>query len=482
MSALNQMVDMAKIELPKRYQAPQKQSAWQRVKDVFAKPGPKPKLKEIAYRGAMPPQLLQTMNQLGEYRTDPLDFATINLMRRYPVIKLGLTIKAAPILTALREARVECEDQRIAAFVKTAFVDEWLLKLAQTSITPSSVYGVAPHEKVWKYAQVKATYIDKQTGQEEVGYDGEALVFKKIKFVHPETVDRFLLQKDTQDFAGFVQKAPVGKDEKVIDAYKAFIYTNKFIYGGMWGESDLTDIYPYWYYAEFFRAMQADYLRYRTIPPIVGYAPTGIRQDEDGNDVDNMEYAGEVMQAALENLIVILPYETDDRGNNQWGYSQMNMNNISDIFTKGIEELEVGMLRGLVVPERTVTQNSAAVGSYNQAEAHSERMLDAAKMDVDTFLDHCNTYIVPQLVEDNFGANSPVCKIKVHAFSEQLKTKLHNIVITLLQNDKTGTLSRQVAFADLLDQLNIPYVAGDNGLPEPVVEPIDDTTDSGEEE
>jgi hypothetical protein len=465
---------MAQMQMPKMYRQ-QKESWWQRTISAL-RPGPKPRLTEVTYRGAQPPQLTQTMKKIGEYRSDPLGFDTINVMRRYPVIKLGMTVKSAPILTALREARVECEDPKIAAFIKEVFVDRWLLKLAQTSISPSGVFGVAPHEKVWETQQVKASYVDDETGESVVGYDGEALVYKKIKFVHPQSIDRFLTQEGTQDFAGFVQIPEPGKEEQPVGAYKAFVYVNKFLYGGLWGESEFTDIYPYWYYAEFFRALQADYLRFRTVPPIIGWAPPGVREDEDGNEIDNLEYAGEVLQAALENLIVILPYEIDERGHNQWGYKEMSMETVSDVYTKGIEELEVGMLRGLVVPERTVTQNMAAVGSYNQAEIHSERMLDAAKMDVDNFLDACNNWCVPQLVEDNFGANSPPCKLRVQAFSEQLKTKLHNIVIALLQNDREGRLSRQVAFTRLLDQLNIPYVVGDTGLPEIQEDTTDEST------
>ena len=127
---------------------------------------------------------------------------------------------------------------------------------------------------------------------------------------------------------------------------------------------------------------------------LFGCGPLITVYNED-DEVDNLTFAGEVLQAALESLVVVLPYEVDDRGNNQWGYKEMVMGNVSDVYTKGIEELEVGMLRGLVVPERTVTQNMAAVGSYNQAQIHSERMLDAAKMDVDNFLDDCNSYCVP---------------------------------------------------------------------------------------
>jgi len=443
---------------------------------VFARPGPKPLKTEITYRGKAS-MLARTLQRLGEYRESPISLETLDLMRHHPMVKLGLVVKAAPILTALREARIKCDDDRIAAFIKTAFVEPWLLKVGETSVLPSYIFGVAPHEKVWESKHVKAVYVD-DDGNEQVAWDAPALVYKKVKFVHPMSLDRFLTQKGTQDYAGFVQIPPAGEEEKPLDAWKTFTFINRFIFGGLWGESEGVDIYPYWYYSEFFRALQADYLKYKAVPPIIGYAPVGIREDQDGNISDNLQTAGEILQAAYESLVVVLPDERDDRGNRRWGYEELRVGEHGEVYTRAIEELDVMILRGLVVPERTVTQNMAAVGSYNQASIHQERMLDAAKAEVDNFLRAVNAYLVPQLVEDHFGPDAPKCEIFVHGLSEALKEKYSSIVVTILQNDRHGIFSQQVLFRELLDLLNIPYTVGEvTPLPVPGI-----PGDNGEED
>jgi hypothetical protein len=477
-----QAVEMAQIDMPKLY-GRRKMSWWERTVALL-KPGPKPRLSEVTYRGRTPPNLARFAKRAGEYRESPLDFTTMDLMRRYPIIKLGTVVRAAPSLTALREARVKCEDKRREAFIKTVVLDSGLLvRLAESSIMPSYIYGVAPHEKVWHTQDVKSVYNDPETGEEVVAWDGPALVYKKIKFVHPETLDRFLLQDETQDFAGFVQKGAVGEeDERIVEAWKAFVFINRFLYGGLWGESEYVDVYPYWYYAEFFRALQADFLQYKAVPPIIGWAPPGVRQNEDEEDVDNLAYAGEVLQSAYDNLVVILPFETDDRGNQKWGYRELNVSQgAADVYTKAVEELDIMMLRGLLVPERTVTQNAAAVGSYNQAEQHAERLLDMAKMEVDHMLDAVNQFLVPQLIEDHFGPGGPQVKVFGHSVSEGLKTKLYNLLITILQNDPAGFYQSQIHFKELLEIVNIPFTVAKNGLPVPQLPDEEDGQDDAKE-
>lgn len=433
---------------------------------------------EFTYRGT---HVNRVLRQLGEYRTEPVNLETLDLMRHHPIVKLGLTIKAAPILTALREAKIQCDDPRIKAFVEQVFVQPWLLELAQSSILPAYVYGCAPHEKVWAPPEeVTIEYVD-HTGNKAVAYSGPLLTFKKIKFVHPKTIDRMFIQSDTQDFRGFVQKPPPGETEKPIEAWKAFLYVNRFIFGGLWGESELRDVYPFWYYSEFFRALWADYLRFKAIPPLVAYAPTGVRTDENGQEVDNMTTAGTILQKAWDNLVVVLPHEIDDKGNRQWSFEELKVGEHGEAFSRAIEDLDVQILRGLIVPERTVTQDRAAVGSYNLASIHEERMLDAAKMETNAFCTAINKYILPVLIEDHFGPNTPPCMLYVRAVSEALKQKLHSVLITVLQNDREGVFSSHIGFTELLDELGIPYVVTENKLPEPVIpEPEDDEDEADE--
>lgn len=480
--SIQDAVQLAQMELPGIYRARKKPPLWKRVFGL-AKPGPKPKQSEKTIRGKFTTQLSSTLGNIGDYREDPVSFDTLDKIRRSPMVKLATVVRTAPMLSSLKEIKIKCEDVNIKAFIDEVLVKELLLEVAESSIVPSYVYGVAPHEKVWENREVKATYMDEETQEERTAFEGMALVYKKVKFVHPVTLEDFIVDPQTRDFDGFMQKsARAGGKPTTIEAWKSFVFINRFLYGGLWGESEYTDIYPFWYYSEFFRALLADYMRYKAIPPIVGHAPVGVRDDPDGNEVDNLTYAGEILQSAYDNLVVMLPYETDEGGKNQWGFNELNISERADIFHKSVEELEVMILRGLLVPERTVTQNMAAVGSYNQAKIHAEQMVEAAKIEVDRYLKAVNKFLIPQLVEDNFGQGAPECSLFARGFSEELKEKLFNVLITIIQNDRENAFRRHIAFTELLDFLNIPFTNTPTGMPEPEDESVPDEEESDEEE
>jgi len=361
----------------------------------------------------------------------------------------------------------------VNAFIEHVFVKEWLLKLAQQTVIPSYVFGLAPQEIVWRSEQnLIVEYVNKQ-GVESTAWNGPALVIDEFRFIHPLSLQKIVIKKDrTKDYDGLIQIPPPGEQEILIPPDKTLHYINNELWAGLWGESELRSVYPFWYYAEFFRALQADYLRFKVIPPIIGYAPPGTRIDEDGTERDNMEVAGEVLAGAYANMVVVLPSEYDDRGKEMWKYQELQVGQYSDVFTKAIEELEVATLRAMLVPERTVTQNAAAVGSYNQAKEHAERMVDMAKLEVDHFLEAINDHIIPKLIEDHFGQSAPPAKVYAQGLSEALKEKLQTIVLTVLQNDKYGIYAQQVAFQDLLEMVGIPWRIPDkDSLPEPIFPP-----------
>jgi hypothetical protein len=433
--------------------------------------------RHITYRGNMPGNSLAFAKKFGAMqRNDNLDWATLNIMRRNPMIKLGLTMRAAPVFSALREARAECPNPDIAAFVEQIFIEPWLTRMADSAIIPSYIYGSAPHEKSWENRRITVTRVDANTNESVTAFDGNALVYKNIDFVMPETLESYNLSRDRR-FDGFTQKKASGDAQsRTVPAWKAFVFSNRFLYGLFWGESEVEDIYPSWYYASYFRALMSDYMRLRAIPPVIATAPAGSRQGPDGEEVDNLQYVAEAIFQAFVSQVVALPWESDPiSGVNRWDYKEMVLGNrVEDIFTRAIEELEVNILRGLLVPERTVMQNVAAVGSYNQAEIHQERMLDAAKREVDAFLESVNRYLVPQLVEDNFGGDAPVCRVVTPNIPERIRGKLHNVLITLLQNDTAdGRINRSIKIQELLKFLDIPYTVENEGNI-PVIDEVDE--------
>lgn len=450
---------------------------------VLQTPGRRPRTRQITYKGTMPPNASTFAGRFGTMmRNDTLDWQTLNIMRRNPMVKLGLTMRAAPVFSSLREARVECDDPDIAAFIKQEFVEPWLLKVANSSLIPAYIYGSAPHEKIWESRPVTVTRVDSGSEQVVTAFDGMALVYRDISFVRPETLESYNVTRQGR-FDGFTQQSGTGSIRgNTVPAWKAFAYSNRFIFGQFWGESELEDVYPSWYYASFFRALMSDYMRLRAIPPIIATAPWGTSEGPDGEEVDNLAFAAEAIFQALTSQVVALPWESDPvSGVNKWTYNELELGGrVEDAFTRAIEEHETNILRGLLVPERTVTQNIAAVGSYNQAEIHQERMLDAAKLEVDAFLERVNDFLVPQMVEDNFGAGAPPCRIVAPNIPERLREKLHNILLTLLQNDTDeNRINRSVDVQELLGILDIPFSM--DGLTNmPVIDDEDEVDDEDE--
>jgi len=137
--------------------------------------GRRPRYQELTFRGKDPPALARFYKEHGEYRPDGIPFDTLDQMRKSAQVKLGLAFRAAPVLTALREARIECADKNISAFVKETFVEPFLASLARSSLT-ADIYGVSFHEKVW---WSKPFHIE---GPDGVAWDGPALVYKKFKW------------------------------------------------------------------------------------------------------------------------------------------------------------------------------------------------------------------------------------------------------------------------------------------------------------
>ena len=423
----------------------------------FAKPGPKPKLSEQTYRGRYS-NLGWFLNENKEYKPSMISYDTLDRMRRNGMVALGLAVKNSPVYAAMREAEIRCPDDDVREFLIQVFQKPFLMNLAKSCLT-AYVFGIAFHEKVWKREDLYLTTVG-EDGEERVVYDGYALVPKKYKLNDVRTIDSILVQKKTQDFAGYVQRAAPGEKDTQIDAWQAFVFATNTLYRGLWGEPSLWYAYPYWYYCELFRALQADWLRTRAINPLIGRFPPGKNTNQDGNEVDNATWGGDVLRAAYDAMVIMLPQEKDEDGDYVWSYSELNLSSeAGEVYQVAIDNLETMILRSLVVPERTVTQATRA-GGYNEAMAHLDAFFEAAKDDIESLVFHVDHYAFPQLIEWNFAdkfTRLPKAYLDARTFSEQLKFKLFSLLTALVQNDRPDTaILQHVAIEDLLEILNVP--------------------------
>ena len=442
-----------------------------RVRQIFAKPGPKRK-GQTSYRGRGGYHLNAFMESI-EWKPESLTYPTLDRMRRNGQVQLGLAIKDSPVYSAMREAEIECEDADVHAFLNHVFLKPLLIPLTRSSLT-AHVFGAAFHEKVFDNVDLHVEYQD-DDGVVRVAYDGVATVPRKIMLNDIQTIKEIRTDKQTQDYRGYTQRGRAAEPDIPVEDWKSFVFSLNTVYGGLWGEATLWYAYPYWYYLELFRALQADWLRTRAINPIIARAPVGTTQNQDGEDVDQLTWAGEVIRNCYDNMVVALPNTRDpETGNWEYDYDELDLSSDSGaVYQTAIENLGTMVLRSLVVPERTTTQ-AVQAGGYNEAKAHVEAMVEAAKQEVEVLVEHIDRYIFPQLIEwnfkDRFTRHLPKAYLNARTISEDLKAKLMSVLIAMLQNDsENGRVRERIAAEDLLKHLNIPS----SGVTVPI-EPVED--------
>lgn len=426
---------------------------------AFAKPGPKPKTKQNTYRG-LGGYHLNNFMKATEWKPEGLTYTTLNRMRRNGQVQLGLAIKDSPVYSAMREAEIECEDADVRAFLTQTFLRPLLMPLTRSSLT-AHVFGAAFHEKVFENRDVRIVYED-EAGEEHIAYDGVAMILHKIMLNDIRTIKEIRIDPKTQDFRGYVQLGRGADPDVEVEDWKAFLFSLNTVYGGLHGEPSLWYTYPYWYYMELFRALQADWLRLRAINPIIGRGPMGTVVSQDNEEVDALTWTGEVIRNCYDAMVVVLPNSRDETGNYIYDYNELNLSSDSGgVYQDAIDNLGTMCLRSLVVPERSTTQATMA-GGYNEAMAHLEAMIEAAKQEVELLVFHIDRYVLPQLIEwnfkDRFVRHLPKAYLNARTITEDLKAKLMSVLIALIQNDpsENARLQMSIAIQELLGLLNIP--------------------------
>jgi hypothetical protein len=104
------------------------------------------------------------------------------------------------------------------------------------------------------------------------------------------------------------------------------------------------------------------------------------------------------------------------------------------MFLSYIEHLDVKKLRGLLVPERAVTQYAGS-GSYAMARTHVDVFMQMEQALVDEYLDHLNRYVLPQIVLYNLGPRAPAPMLRAKGLGEDNSEALRRVVERLFATE-----------------------------------------------
>lgn len=397
--------------------------------------------------------------QLGVYNPDTIPIETYIRMKADPQIAIGLAMIKMPLYSL--GWTVECEDVDIKEFIREALSRVWRKMIV--SMLTAIDFGFASHEKVWELFEMDVS-TQGPTGRKKTHFSGKAEIYRKIKAHYPTTI-KIRTDSKTDEFLGINQQAGIGGQAVKVDAPKCFLFTLGDEFGNYFGYSRMKPAYKSWYWKEVLTQFMLRYFERKGSPTTVVQHPIGGGIDNSGNTYDNADIALRIAQNLIENGAVAMPYERErETGRNQWDVSYLQDDRRGEMFVNALNYLGAQVLRGLLTPERVMTQD-LSTGSFSMATSHAEIFLLsqeglAAEMEF-----AINQNIVPPLVEFNFKPNRLVpCKIRIEKIQYDRRRILKEILVSVLNNVNTMVKGGKApsiypSIKEMSDVLGVPLIA-----------------------
>lgn len=414
---------------------------------------------------------------IGDFNPDEIPLNTYDRMRWDGQLRLGMMTIKMPIMS--RSFWVECEDKDIKAFVYQNLKEIWRPYIK--SVLTALDFGFAPHEKIWEIAENYRVVNTK----DKIDYVGNFIKYRSLKDLCQKTIT--VDYSDMMKFRGMWQNKNKA-NSAYIKADKAFIFTHDKEWGNIYGWSRLKPAYNYWYTYWVLDAWHERWLQKRGIPPIIVKYPIGKSQVATSGTTpsfkDNADIARDAAKSLQPDSIVTIPSDelkTSSGKTGSWSVETLVDNTRIDAFVEAKEALDVRKLRSILVPERAVTQDTST-GSFKMAESHIWIMMESLKGLIGDIAEHTNQFLIPQLVEVNFGKNAPRAEIEIEEIGRELTSAMFEIYLGLVQSGKaypgvkkieellnipSETDDEKIDREAREDKLGVPQKVSSNGMPAP---------------
>jgi hypothetical protein len=244
-------------------------------------------------------------------------------------------------------------------------------------------------------------------------------------------------------------------------ASKTWVVTHDLEFGNLLGRSVLDNVYNAWFWCDIMYLFTNRYYERAATPPLKGRAPAQVTSDS-GEPTPGTEIFASMLESLISEGIIVLPSEVDNESgtsskNYLWDIDYLKDDKRGDLFLKYIEHLQTLKLRGILIPEMVV-ERGASAGTYAMASAHTDTFVGMLELRLSNVLLHINKYLIPELVQYNFGLDAPPCTIETLTKIGDRKDLLSELLKEVIQSEaKVGSLdtARIVDIIALLRQLNI---------------------------
>ncbi len=415
---------------------------------------------------------------LGQpFNVNTIPISKLEQMQRDPILAFGLMFIKVPLVRA--PWFIQSEDPQRASFVDHALrriYGRFIL-----SYTNCLAFGYSPMVKRfetinpdWKYVDIK----DPEHAEKDVWDDKsvDAITWKPFLALNP----RYAAPKWTAkgDFNGIEYTTlqsnsvynflpPENNQTNIPLDWSMWAVNEKdSVFGSIYGYPRLGYAYRFWwsYWYKFGLADRA-YEKWAD-PPVMVWHPAADGIGTDGEDVDFGSAALATAEKIRGGANVAIPTSLamaglDERGTTvkEWDITQLKSEANFDALNEMFKYLDIQKLRSMMVPEQALIEGNSS--ARNTAQAFGDIFQESQSVIMQEIDDQINRYMIPQLLELNFGPGGPTCTKVTTGFDPQ-DVETMRIVVQALAN-KEGQMP-DVDMRQTLTRLGLPLVSPEEAL------------------
>ena len=444
------------------------------------------KQKKYASRLAQDRKFATTMSQTGSwvnwnemsdllgqpFNVTRIPLSKLEQMRRDPMIAFALMFVKVPLIRA--HWAIDSVDPQRAAFVDNCLKKIYgRLVLAYLNCLD---FGYSPIVKRFEHASPDWTYIEPTTGEEKPVWSDkniQALVWKPFVPLNPRKCrPRFNKQGE---FSG-IDNAPPGNvlggsyfgphgRPADIPLDWALWATNEkdSEFGSLYGYPRIGYAYRYWWSYWYKFGLSDRAFEKWGDPPFVVFHPSdeGV-EDADGNAIDFGESALTTAEQLRSGANVAMPSSvirgyTEDRPTNvrEWDFKQIESTANFAALNDSFEYLDVQKIRSIMVPEQALVEGKGGSSSRNVAAEFADIFHESQAVVMEEIDDLINRFMIPQLLEANFGTGGASCKKITTGFDPQDIETMRAIVQAVANTQ--GEIP-EADMREILKQLGVPQL------------------------
>lgn len=418
------------------------------------------KLKQTEHTYAGPYKSWDPLRFIQDYHPDDLDYDTLEWLEDFYAVRPSLMFIIATILSAVKEAAIECDDPDIVAFLQE-LVKPLLLDLCEKSFK-ALVYGVSFNEIIREGEDVEVEREDDETGESQAAYKGWALLPKEVRHNYVATITD-VWKDENGHLAGYTQDrtTDVGLAEPGSTSW-CFVYSVNDESNPVWGKPELRLVYSLAYWLNTFISLAMRRGEKEAGGALIGFAPIGS-SDVEGEQVDNLTHMANILSRLQDNFITVFPWQVDPITKGQmWGFNEVALSERSEVAMKMIEYLGKWIFLTLLVPPDVLEVASKPHGSRSAVETLFDAFLIRMQGLGDRWAMQVEAQLLNPLAKEHFGAQAPKVRLTL-LLSEAQKAVIREVFTNLLTTHQD------------VGRLDLTQMAEDLGVPVKSSEEIEAT-------